>query len=60
MHFCQSSKQIFPTMCTNNNCDTIYHIPAFTSQINLGVTLNSLMAKVERTQYQAAVAITGT
>ena len=41
-------------------CDTIYHIPASNSQINLGVTLNSLMEKVERTQYQAALAITGT
>ena len=41
-------------------CDTIYHIPAFNSQINLGVTLNSLMEKVERTRYQAALAITGT
>ena len=39
-------------------CDTIYHIPA--SQINLGVTLNPLMEKVEITQYQAALAITGT
>ena len=41
-------------------CDTIYHIQASNSQINLGVTLNSLMEKVERTQYQAALAITGT
>ena len=41
-------------------CDTIYHIPASNSQINLGVTLNSLMEKVERTEYQAALAITGT
>ena len=41
-------------------CDTIYHIPASNSQINLGVTLNSLMVKEERTQYQAAPAITGT
>ena len=32
-------------------CDTIHHIPALNSQINLGVTLNSLMEKVERTQY---------
>ena len=40
--------------------DTIYHIPASNSQINLGVTLNSLMEKVERTQYKAALAITGT
>ena len=39
-------------------CDIIYHIPALNSQI--GVTLNSLMEKVERTQYQAALAITGT
>ena len=41
-------------------CDTIYHVPASNSQINLGVTLNSLMEKVERTQYQAALVITGT
>ena len=41
-------------------CDTIYHILAFNSQINLGVTLNSLMEKVEWTQYQAALVITGT
>ena len=41
-------------------CDTIYHIPSSNSQINLGVTLNSLMEKVERTQYQAALVITGT
>ena len=40
--------------------DTIYHIPASNSHVNLGVTLNSLMEKVERTQYQAALAITGT
>ena len=41
-------------------CDIIYHIPASNGQTNLGVTLNSLMEKVERTQYQAALAITGT
>ena len=41
-------------------CDTIYHIPASKSQINLGVTLNLLMEKVERIQYQATLAITGT
>ena len=35
------------------------HIPVSNSQINLGVTFNSLMEKVERTQYQAALAITG-
>ena len=43
-----------------SHLDTIHHIPALNSQINLGVTLNSLMEKVERTQYQAALAITGT
>ena len=31
-------------------CDTIYHIPASNSQINLCVTLNSSMEKVKRTQ----------
>ena len=41
-------------------CDNIYHIPASNSQIDLSVTLNSLMEKVERTQYQAALTITGT
>ena len=41
-------------------CDTIYQIPALNSQIYLDVTLNSLMKIVERTQYQAALAITGT
>ena len=40
-------------------CDTIYHIPALNNQINLGVTLTSLMEIVERTQYQAALVITG-
>ena len=39
-------------------CDTIYHIPALNNQINLGVTLTSLMETVERTQYQASLAIT--
>ena len=41
-------------------CDIIYHIRTSNSRINLGVTSNSLMEKVERTQYQAALAITGT
>ena len=40
-------------------CDTIYHMPALNNQINLGVMLTSLMETVERTQYQAALAITG-
>ena len=40
-------------------CDTTYHMPALNNPINLGVTLTSLMETVERTQYQAALAITG-
>ena len=41
-------------------CDIIYHIPTSNRQLTLGVTLNSLMEKVERIQYQASLAITGT
>ena len=40
-------------------CDVIYHIPSITHQPPLGRTLSSLMEKVERVQYQAALAITG-
>ena len=38
-------------------CDIIYHIPS--KQDLFGVTLNSLMEKVERIQYQAALVVTG-
>ena len=41
-------------------CDIIYHVPSHQSQAPLGVTLNSLMEKVERIQYQAALAVSGT
>ena len=37
--------------------DIIYHI--LSKQDQFGVTLNSLMEKVERIQYQAAFAVTG-
>ena len=40
-------------------CDIIYHIPAIQNEPFEGMTLNSLMAKAERIQYQAALAITG-
>ena len=40
-------------------CDIIYHIPSRQNQALLGVTLNSLMEKVERIQYQADLAISG-
>ena len=38
-------------------CDIIYHI--LSKQDQFGVTLNSLMEKVERIQYQAVLAVTG-
>ena len=41
-------------------CDIIYHLPSITRHPPLGRTLCSLMEKVERVQYQAALAITGT
>ena len=40
-------------------CDIIYHIPSIIHQTPLGASLNSLMDKVERIQYQVALAITG-
>ena len=39
--------------------DVICHLPPLLHQAPLGVSLNSLMEKVERLQYQAALAITG-
>ena len=41
-------------------CDIIYHIPPLNSPSTSGVTLSSLLEKAERTQCQAALAITGT
>ena len=38
-------------------CDIIYHVPS--KQDQFGATLSYLMEKVERIQYQAALAITG-
>ena len=40
-------------------CDIIYHIQPAPNQQPLGVTLNTLMEKVERIQYQATLAISG-
>ena len=40
--------------------DIIYHIPSRQNQAPLGATLNSLMEKVKRIQYHAALAISGT
>ena len=36
-------------------CDIIYHIPSRQTQLGVGVTLNALMEKTERIQYQAAL-----
>ena len=40
-------------------CDIVYHKPAQQNPPPLGITLNSLMEKVESIQYQAAIAVTG-
>ena len=40
-------------------CDIIYLIPSHQNQAPLGVTLNSVMEKVERIQYQSGLAISG-
>ena len=40
-------------------CDIIYHMPLLSHQPPLGVTLSTLMGKVERIQYLAALAISG-
>ena len=40
-------------------CYVVYHIPYIIHQPPLGKTLNSLMEKVDRIRYQAALAITG-
>ena len=38
-------------------CDIIYYTPSHQNQAPLGVTLNSVMEKIERIQYQSALAI---
>ena len=40
-------------------CDIIYHEPNKINQPPLGLSLTALMEKVERIQYQAALAVTG-
>ena len=41
-------------------CDTIYHIPHIINSFDNTITLNFLMERIEKIQYQAALAITGT
>ena len=40
-------------------CDIIYHIPSQINMPPLGISLSTLMEKVEKIQYQAALSITG-
>ena len=40
-------------------CDIIYHIPSHLNQPPLGTSLSTLMEKLEKIQYQAALSITG-
>ena len=46
--------------CHLDYCDMIYHAPVVVKPPPFGISLSSLMEKVERIQYQAALAITGT
>ena len=41
-------------------CDVIYHIPHITNPFDKTITLNFLMESIEKVQYQAALAVTGT
>ena len=40
-------------------CDILYHTPPILHHPPLGTSLNTLMEKVEKIQYQAALAVTG-
>ena len=40
-------------------CDIIFHSPSQANNLNSSLSLNSTMNIIERTQYQAALAITG-
>ena len=42
-----------------DKCVIIYHMAAIIHQPPLGLTLHSAMKKLEKVQYQAALAITG-
>ena len=41
-------------------CDVIYHIPVITHELSSLLSLNCTMEALERTQYQAALAVSGT
>ena len=40
-------------------CDVIFHLPSQANDLNSSLSLNSTMNIIERTQYQAALAVTG-
>ena len=41
-------------------CDASYHTPHLTNPFESSITVNALMERVEKIQYQAALAVTGT
>ena len=41
-------------------CDIIYHVPCITNPFDSSINLRYLMNTIERLQYHAALAITGT
>ena len=41
-------------------CDIIYHEPAVVNPAPIGLTLSTQMEKLEKIQYQAGLAVTGT
>ena len=41
-------------------CDVIYHIPHIVNIFDHSISLNPAMERIERVQYQAALAVTGT
>ena len=41
-------------------CDVIFHLPSINNPPPMGISLPSLMSKIESIQYQAALAVTGT
>ena len=40
-------------------CDTIFHVPVISRDFDSSLTLNYQMNALERTQYQAALAVSG-
>ena len=60
--FFKTLNQIYKALVRSHldYCDIIYHIPPIIHHQPLGTSLNYLVGKVEKIQYQAALAVTGT